>query len=296
MTLSRYEVLSKVVELESLTKAATALNLTQPGISHAINSLESEWGISLLKRGRGGVQVTNEGKRMMKHIQELLQINEKIKQETAAIKGLEIGEVRIGAFASVVSQWLPEIIRNFQKDYPAIDIHLHEGVYQNIEQWIINGAVDCGFVTIPTIYDSLNVTPLGKDRLLCIISDKHPLRNQNNIRFHQIEKEPFIMPSKGGDADVTRIFKKYHVTPSIKFKLVENQAIISMVENNLGISILAEMVLKGISNNIRILSLEQDCYRSIGIATNGNMSPATEKFISYVQAWINEQTTLDHLV
>ncbi|MFJ7977019.1 LysR family transcriptional regulator [Peribacillus sp. JNUCC 23] len=291
MTISRYEVISRVVELKSLTKAANSLNLTQPGVSHAINSLETEWGIPLITRSRSGVQLTSDGARIIKHIRELLQINEEIKQEVAAIKGMEVGTVKVGTFASVASQWLPKIITFFQQSYPNIEIKLFEGDYKTIEHWLVNNEVDCGFLVLPALSKSLEVIPLKKDPMVCIVSNQNPLHKQKKITFNQIENEPFIIPKEGGDTDVTRIFKEHTIKPAIKYELYEDNAIISMVENNLGISILSEMVaLNNSSNDFSILNLEIDSYRIIGLATTSTTSPATEKFIECVKVWVEQFT------
>ncbi|AZU64448.1 LysR family transcriptional regulator [Neobacillus mesonae] len=288
MTISRYEVFAKVVELKSFSKAAVMLNLTQPGISHAINSLESEWGIPLILRSRSGVELTADGARILKHVRELLRINEEINQEVSAINGLEVGTVKVGTFSSVAAQWLPNIITFFQNDNPKIEVEIFQGDYKSIENWLLDNVIDCGFLALPSSSNSLKSIPLKKDPMVCIVSKQNPLHKQKRIMFHQIEKESFIIPREGGNIDVTRIFKKYNVKPKIKYELFDDNAIASMVENNHGISILSEMTLRGFSNNVSILSLEEDSFRLIGLATSQSISPATEKFIQYVKSWVDQ--------
>lgn len=77
MTISQYQVFHAVVELGSLTKAAENLNLTQSGVSHAIASLETELGFSLLTRDRVGVALTINGELILKYIRETLQCNDR---------------------------------------------------------------------------------------------------------------------------------------------------------------------------------------------------------------------------
>ena len=72
LSLAKFEIFSAVVELGSLTKAGEALGLTQSAVSHAISSLETEWGFSILNRGRSGVHVTNNGERILKYVREIL--------------------------------------------------------------------------------------------------------------------------------------------------------------------------------------------------------------------------------
>ena len=118
MSLAKFEIFSTVVELGSLTKAGETLGLTQSAVSHAIASLESEWGFSILTRGRAGINLTSNGEHVLRYIHEILKWNEEMVQEIANIKGLEIGIVRIGTFSSVSIQWLPEILGNFNEILP----------------------------------------------------------------------------------------------------------------------------------------------------------------------------------
>lgn len=196
LSLAKFEIFSTVVELGSLTKAGETLGLTQSAVSHAIASLESEWGFSLLNRGRSGIHLTSNGEHVLKYIREILKWNEEMLQEIANINGLTIGKVRIGTFSSVSAQWLPEILKTFNEDYPSIEITILEGNYDDIEDWILNGIVDFGFVSLPTVHQ-FEVVPLKKDRMVCLIHDQHPFVGQHEIRFDMIEKEPLIMSKKG---------------------------------------------------------------------------------------------------
>ncbi|MBF6610492.1 MAG: LysR family transcriptional regulator, partial [Chryseobacterium sp.] len=188
MTLNRFEVFKTVVECGSLTKAGMILGLTQSGISHTMASLENELGFSLLNRGKSGISITENGEQMLKHMREILLLNEKMLQEAAAINGIETGTVRIGTFSSVASQWLPSIIKQFQDHHPGIDTKLCEGNYLALEQELVNGEIDCAFLNLPTV-KSLDVVPIKKDKMLCIVSDQHPLCNADTISFKQLEIE-----------------------------------------------------------------------------------------------------------
>ena len=289
LSLAKFEIFSTVVELGSLTKAGETLGLSQSAVSHAITSLESEWGFSILNRGRSGVHLTSNGERLLKYIREILKWNEEMVQEIANINGLEVGTVRIGTISSVSIHWLPEIMKMFYEYHPTIEVKLQEGDYDDVEHWISTGLVDFGFVSLPTS-QHFEVIPLKKDRMLCILSDEHPLAEQNEISFEMIKEEPLIKSKKGSDNDLIRILKENKVTPNIKFELSDDQAIISMVRNGMGISILPEMVLHRVPTNVRTLKLEGENYRTIGIAATSfkTLAPATKKFIEYLKSWLSE--------
>ncbi|WP_018755430.1 LysR family transcriptional regulator [Paenibacillus terrigena] len=289
MNLIKYEIFSKVVECESLTKAGERLNLTQSAVSHAISSLEREFGLSLLMRNRSGVQLTNNGERLIQPIREILQLNEKLNQEIAAIKGIERGTVKIGTFSSVSIQWLPGIIKQFHELFPLIDIKLFDGNYHEIEASIATGISDFGFVNLPTTDTSLEVIPLQQDQMQCVLPIDHPLCNESSIRIDQIKDEPFIMPIAGCDNDIKRIFTQNHINPTIKFELEDDQAILAMVQNGLGISILPELMLSSCPHHVCIRPLEGEYHRSIGIAVKSlkDCSPAARKMIEFITSWVD---------
>lgn len=294
MSLAKYEIFNTVVELGSLTEASIKLGLTQSAVSHAIASLESEWGFSILSRGRTGIQLTSNGEQVLYYIREILKWNEQLIQQIASINGLEVGTIRIGTFSSVSIQWLPKILSTFNESHPSIEVKLLEGNYEDIEHWITSGAVDFGFLSLPTL-KSFDVLPIKKDKMVAIVPDNHHLAKQCEISFEQIKEEMFIIPKISCDNDVRRILKENKVMPRIRFELADDQAIISMVQNGMGISIIPEMVLYRIPHNVRILNLKGDHYRSIGIAALSlkNISPASKKLINYIQAYMNKTATDD---
>ncbi|MDG0029651.1 LysR family transcriptional regulator [Priestia sp. Y58] len=285
MSLVKYEILNKVAELQSFTKAADALALTQSAVSHAITNLESEFGFSLVNRNRGGITLTTEGETMLLAIRKVLQENEKVHQEAASLLGLAKGTIKIGIFKSVSTKWLPEIIQLMEKSYPAIQIQLKEGDYLEIEQWLLSGEIDCGFINI-THSSQFHIISLKKDRLLCVVSNQSALYHQKTVSFKDLEKEPFIMPTYGGYHDIKQLFEEHGIQPEIRFELMDESAILSMVTHHLGISILPEMLLDSIPQELRAIPFQVDSYRSIGLATRYHLSPAAKKFAETTQAWL----------
>ncbi|CAM3254789.1 LysR family transcriptional regulator [Brevibacillus invocatus] len=287
MSLNKYEVFTSVMETGSLTKAGELLGLTQSAVSHAIASLEQEFGLTLMIRGRSGISLTSNGERLYGYMREILRVNEQMKQEVDAIKGIESGTVNLGTFTSVSTQWLPGILKQFQDAYPNIEIKLFEGYYDDIEEWVSAGKVDLGFVSMPTA-TSFDLLPLKKDRMLLLVPSDHPLAAREIVQVSELVEETFIMPTIGCDNDIQRILKEYKLQPKIKYELGDDHAIIAMVQNGLGISILPEMILFRLPANICVIPLEGAHYRTIGIGapSMANLSPAAQRFLACVEDWV----------
>ena len=294
MSISKYRLFNTVVETGSLTKAAEKLHLTQSGVSYTISALEAELGFTLLKRNRSGISLTNNGERILKHIKKILQEEELLRQEAAAIRGLDTGIVRLGTLSSVSMQWLPGILTKFHEKYPLIEVKTYLGCYDEMNDLISNGTVDFGFVSLPTS-KPFDVIPLRKDKLVVILPPNHPLREQKAISLDQIKDEPFIMPQWGNDDNIRRFLDKNNLALSIKYEFMEEQVILAMVQKGLGISILPELILVKIPDNIHVVDLEKTDYRTLGIAVLSlkNTSPAAKKFIDCVLSWLREHGGLD---
>lgn len=294
MSLSKYEIFNAIVEAGSLTKAAEKLNLTQSGVSYAVSTLEAELGFSLLKRDRSGISLTSNGERILKHIQRILHEEELLRQETAAIKGLDTGTVRLGTLSSVSMQWLPGILASFNEKYPNIEVKTYLGCYDEMNDWISNGTVDFGFVSLP-ISKAFETIPIKKDKLAVILPPNHPLRHQKLISYEQIKDESFIMPQWGSDDNIRRLLNEHKLNLQVKYELMEERTILAMVQKGLGISILPELILVNVPDNIHIVDLEEADYRIIGIAALSlkNISPAAKKFLSCTRSWLRDNNYLD---
>ena len=274
----------KTVETGSFTKAATELNYAQSSVSKMIADLEKEWGMTLLERNRNGVQVTSSGEQVLPYARRLIDDYRKLEAQVDAMNGLETGRIRIGTFASVAIHWLPNIIAEFQKDYPGIEYELLMGDYEEVENWILEGRVDCGFLRLP-VRTGLNTIALKQDEYLVVLPEEHPLARKKRVRIQDLEGQPFMLLEHGGRTEVTDLLERYQVHPQIRFTTWEDYAIMAMVEKGLGIGILPQMILQKLSYRIEVRSLEKPYYREIGFAVRDDrqMSPVTAKFLEYLK-------------
>lgn len=285
MSLVKYEILNKVAEVHSFTKAAEMLGLTQSAVSHAVSSLEKEFGFNLIHRNRTGVTLTEDGQEMLFEMRKVLLAEEHLQQAASNILGVSKGTVRVGLISTISTHWMPNIIPIMDELYPGIRIDLREGDYYEIEQWLVSGEVDCGFLN-RTSSKQFDFMPLKRDPLLCIVSNESPLYDNTEIDLLEIEDVPFIMPSYKGTNDILTNFEKYGVRPNIRFELFDEKAIVAMVEHNLGISILPEMAIGVLPENVKALPLLQESFRTVGLSTKQKLSPASQKFVEVLQEWL----------
>lgn len=281
--IQKYKAFLQVVELESFTKAAEKLFYSQSGISRMINDLEKEWNVTLFERGRTGVRLTSDGVKLLPFAQRVCEEYQKLQAEVDALNGLQSGIIRIGTFSSVATHWLPGILKAFQEDYPNIDFELLLGDYTEIESWIAEGRVDCGFTRLPAS-PAFETLFLEKDDYLVVLPEGHKLLAYDVVPIASLCHEPFILLEKGRNNEISEIFREYQLQPRVKFTLWDDYAVMAMVEKKLGVSVLPTLILRNIPYRILTRKIDISPCRNIGLAfrSSKNLSRAVKQFIEYL--------------
>lgn len=284
MNAQQYEAFIKTVEYGSFSKAAESMGYTQSGVSHIINAMEDELGVSLLLRDRTGVRITSEGQQLMPLIREQYEGEKALTDKACRLRGLDCGIVRIGVFTSVACHWLPTLMCEFGAAHPNIEFELFHGDYEEIEGWVHEGRIDFGFLRLPATNDFDSI-PLKSDRLLALLPLGHPFADKDSFPVEKLTDEPYILMEEGIDNEIDRIFRKYKITPNVRCKMRDDYAIMAMVESGIGISIMPELVLHRNPYHIILKELSVPEYRQLGIITKKGrtLSAAAAAFTGYIK-------------
>ncbi|MDL2264071.1 LysR family transcriptional regulator [Synergistaceae bacterium OttesenSCG-928-I11] len=284
MNIQKYEAFLRTAELGSLTKAAEALGYTQSGMSHILNSMEEEWGVSLFVRDRSGARLTSDGVRLLPHIRAVCEAERDLAFEVDDLHGLQRGLLRIGTFVTVALHWLPRILKKFREDYPNIDVELLHGEYGEIAEWLVQGRVDCGFLRIPSGLDMATI-PLGGDEFLVALPEGHPLAALDAIPIDALRDEEFILLAEGLEEDLTDFFRENDIVPKGRFTGWDYYTILAMVEVGLGITIQPALALHRSPYRIVKKRLEKPRRRKLGLVLRdlSRASAVTTRFLDYLQ-------------
>ena len=282
----KYLAFVKTVERGSFTRAAQELDYAQSSISKMVGDLEAQWGMTLLERSKSGVRLTHAGEQIMPFLREVLSKHQELEGQINRMKGIETGIVCIGTFASVAIHWLPNIFAAMQKDYPGVEYEMLLGDYEEVEHWIDEGRVDCGFLRLPTL-PKFDTMPLKQDEYKVVLSLDHPLAKKETIAIEDLKGLPFLLLEHGGKTEVSDLLERSGVHPDIRFITWEDFAIMAMVEKGMGVAILPDMILRRIPYDLAIRPLKEPYYRTIGLAMKSreHMAPAVQKFIDYLPFW-----------
>ncbi|MGG2093501.1 LysR family transcriptional regulator [Bacillus sp. S13(2024)] len=282
MTITQLQVFVKVVELGSFTKAARVLNMTQPAVSHAISSVESELGVTLIIRDkRKGLILTDVGNRILVHFREILNGVEKVEQEVAMEKGYEVGTIRIGSFPSASAYFLPKMINIFREKYPNLELVLYEGTLKEVEEWLVSRVIDVGIVILPN--KEMETVPLTKEKMVVVLRDDHPLCEKKAITINDLEGEPIILGKGGYEPPIIDMFKQAGVTLRIEYAVSNVPTSLNMIQEGIGLAISAKLSLTNLPPNVKTKELAPQVWREIALAV-----PSLKESSLAVQLFIEE--------
>lgn len=270
MSIQKYRALLKTAELGSITRAAEQMGYTQPAVSKMISDLESEWGISLLQRNKSGIQITSATKYLLPALKAISDDCTELEYCIGELRGQCTGLVQVAAFASVVDNCIPQIIRRFRSLYPNVDIDLRiSEKYLEIENWIMKGEVDCGFISTPTSYD-LKLSFYKQDELVAVIPHDHPQAEAPFFPVSQLEREPSVILKNEIDFEVLQFLDQLPCALKPTYLVNGDHTILSMIEAGLGMSVMHSMIME--SNRYHVIWKPFDIhqYRNIYIATQNN--------------------------
>ena len=208
--LLKYLAFVKTVEKGSFTRAAQELDYAQSSVSKMVADLENEWGMTLLERSKNGVCLTSAGEQILPFLRKVLNDHQELEGQICRMNGMETGVVRIGTFASVAINWLPNIFAALQKDYPGIEYEMLLGDYAEVEQWINEGRVDCGFLRLPTL-PKFDTILLKQDEYKAVLPVGHCLAGKETVDIEDMSGLPFLLLEHGGKTEVSDLLERSHV-------------------------------------------------------------------------------------
>jgi DNA-binding transcriptional LysR family regulator len=142
----RLQVFQAVARRLSFTKAAEELFITQPAVTKHIRELENHFKVKLFERRSNGISLTAAGTILVSYAKQLTSIYNDLEQEISAQAGNNKGTINIGASTTIAQYVLPPILAAFRIMYPEIRLNVTSDNTEQIEQALLSGDIDLGFI------------------------------------------------------------------------------------------------------------------------------------------------------
>ncbi len=284
MTLLTYQVFKAVADIGSFQKAAEVLGLTPSAISHTISNMEAVLGFPVLTRSKNGVKLTNYGEHLLPYVNAVLNSDESLKQMISELNGLKTGRVKLGVFSSVCTHWLPNIISSFNAKNENVVIEVFQGTYGDVHDWLKNGVVDIGLLSVSSAKD-VPILPLYKDRLLCIMpKGMCEKESGSTINVEELSNYRIVSQRENTDIDIQNFLKENNLTFQSNYHVSDDQATIKLVEKGFGICLLPELVMRDCPADVDKYVVDPETSRIIGISTMNPalMAPAVRSLYNHI--------------
>ncbi|WP_018132335.1 selenium metabolism-associated LysR family transcriptional regulator [Effusibacillus pohliae] len=231
-----------VVEKKNFSRAAEALNLTQPAVSQQIHSLEEYYGVKLFERSSKKVEMTQAGEILYDYAVQILQLHQEARQAINNLMGLVTGKLIIGASLTIGEYVLPRLLSVFTRQFSNVEVAVSIGNTEVIADNTLNNRIDVGLVEGPVNPANLIITPFLQDEMVLIVPASHRLASGKEIETAELADETFIIREAGSGTRfvVEEVFRKLEFQPKREIQFGSTQAIKEAVEAGLGVSFISK--------------------------------------------------------
>jgi DNA-binding transcriptional LysR family regulator len=286
VTLAQLRAFVAVVDCGGFTAAAEQLVMTQSAVSHAIRGLEQELSCKLLFRDGGVVRLTSGGEAALPRARRILAEASALKSE-APVAQAGGTDLRIGSVSSAAEKLLPGMLTSFHGSHPGISVVQLSGSDFEVREWLETSAVE-----VAILGDAVDRTaaPLLQDELKAIVPKGHHLARNDALAVEDLAGAPFIMSAGGCEPMISALAEAHGVRLRIHYKVRDVPSLLRMVADGLGVTIVPQLTVPNVLENVRILELRPRAYRQLVIATNddGNLSDIALAFVRHARRWALE--------
>jgi len=291
MEIEKLKALMLAAELGSLNKAAESLKYTQAGLTRMMNSLENEVGFQLLNRRYNGVSLTDDAKSLMPTIRKLVQNYDALNEEMEHIRNAHKKTIHVATLTSVASQWIPVIIKRFSKLHPDVNVDFQiADLLDAADQLLGDAEMDIVFTSMLK-KGNFDWIHLKNDPLLAVLPPDYDNGGEPFFRLEKFDGMDFYVSSPGFDVDMMHVMETTNAKPNYKPTNLDDQALINLIENGMGVTILPEMAVRGRGDRTQLLPVYPPSYRDLGLAVRSlkAVTPEVRDFIKISRAVAAEE-------
>ncbi len=276
-----------VAKHQSFTKASEELNLSQPALSRSILRLEEEIGIPLFERKSRGVVLNQYGKFFLKYANQVLLEMKEAKQKIQDMVDPYHGIISLAFIQTLGSSFVPDLISDFQNEFPNIQFQLSQNISSKILKEIDAANLDIGFCSSLDSNENLCSLPVLIEELFLIVPAAHRLAGKEQVHLSEVADDPFILfkPQTALHDLIENLCHEAGFQPRKVFEGYEERTVSDLVGANLGVAIVPHIPNLD-KSKISILRIQSPkCVRVIQMVwrTNGYMSPAATNFKEFVE-------------
>ena len=233
MELRHLRYFLKIAETLSFTRAAGALHITQPTLSHQIRQLERETG-QLFDRTQRTVRLTAHGKVFKTYAERAIKEVETGLNALSELDGLVQGRLTVGVYRSFSSSPLPPVLARFSRTYPGVKLFVREANHLELGQRVIDGSLDLAVAYGPAVSEKVFVEQIFTESLALVVGKQHLFYGRPRISLNQLDGQPLVLvnPESRTRQLIDRWLDARGIAPRVMIEMNSNEAVLAMVRCN----------------------------------------------------------------
>src|ERR1700694_1716704 len=197
VTLRQLRIFTNVVEQRSFTRAAEALSLTQPAVTHQMQALARAAGQPLLDPGIRQPTLTAAGLALYDGAGRILATVSDAQEALEDIAGLRAGRVHVVGDTTVGIYVLPDAVAAFHREHPGVAMSLDVVNRVRVRDLLLTGRADVGVVGTLWDDDLLEAEPFLANSLMCFSAPSHPLITREPLNPADLLDGPLLLRERG---------------------------------------------------------------------------------------------------
>lgn len=241
LTIRQVEAFQAVMLLGSMTRAAEYLDISQPAVSRLMADLQASVGFTLFRRTRHGMVATVDAERFHREVRRLFSGLEELERKAAAIRDLNIGELKICTISLYGNGILPGLIAKFLKQNPGLNVTLEIDTHDRLIDWLTTHRSEIGLVSLPAFSGNLVVHRLAAQPAVCVMAAGHPLTEKPVIYPSDLQGVPFISFPRDSATryQIDTLFERERVEREMRVEAGSHEAVCHLVAANVGVAIIS---------------------------------------------------------
>ena len=246
ITFRQLETFSAVARLQSFTRAAEALHLTQPAISIQIRQIVETIGLPLFEQNGREITLTAAGEEMLATVRELDDVWNRFESAIDDLKGFKRGKLRVG-LVTTAKHFLPRMLGDFYRRYPDIDIELEIANRQKIVERLLGNQDDLYIMSYPPEQMDLVSHPFLDNEYLVLAPAVHWAVGRP-VSLQELAAEPFLLREEGSGSRhvIDEHMRDSGIQLKVRLSLASNEAIRELVASGMGLTVLSRQALGGL--------------------------------------------------
>ena len=282
--LRHIEYFVAAAEHGSFRKAASALGVQESAVSRRLRGLEDRIGVALFHRRSSGIQLTLAGQRFLPRARSILRRVSDDVADISSIGRVDDGRVRVGIFSSLVSGFLPELLRAYDRDHPNVGIELIDGNPQEHIAAIRQLRIDVAFLTGTRAWSGCDTIHLWCERVFAVLPETHLLAGKRELTWKDLASEKFIVSEAAPGQEIQDYLIQrtadlgHH--PEIQCQSVGRDNLLALVAAGLGLTLTSEATTATQVPGVRYRPIAGETLAFSAVWSPENDNPALRRLLS----------------